>query len=53
VAGAARQLFSYLAAGLFVSALFYALSLIFEGILARRKADWNYLREGIKEGIRS
>ena len=40
---------SLLAIGLFVSALFYTISLLFEETLARRRRDWNYLKARIKE----
>jgi ABC-type Na+ efflux pump permease subunit len=49
-AGTGREVLTYLVVGLLVSAFFYATSLLFGGILARRRRDWNYLRARIREG---
>ncbi len=49
IGGAGRIVFALLAIGLFVSAFFYSLSLLFEGTLARRRRDWNYLRARFRE----
>jgi hypothetical protein len=48
-AASAREVFRLLASGLFVSAFFYALSLLFEGTLACRRIDWSYLRAKLKD----
>ncbi len=48
-----RETLAYLATGLFVSAFFYAISLMFGGILACRRRDWNYLRARIREDFSS
>jgi hypothetical protein len=48
-AGGGIEVFEVLARGLFVAAFFYALVLLFEGTLARRKRDWKYLRTKLNE----
>lgn len=53
VAGAGQEIFMLLTIGLCVSAFFYALSLLFEVTLARRRRDWSYLRARIREGFSS
>jgi hypothetical protein len=51
VAGAGWAMFIHLAIGLLVSAFFYAVSLLFEGTLARRRRDWDYLKARFPEEI--
>jgi hypothetical protein len=49
VGASGREVFTVLAIGLFVSAFFYSISLLFEGTLARRRRDWNYFVAKIRE----
>jgi hypothetical protein len=49
MAGGLREIFLFLAIGLFVSAFFYAVSRLFEGTLARRRRNWNYLKARFRE----
>jgi biopolymer transport protein ExbB/TolQ len=49
MAGGLLEIFMFLAIGLFISAFFYAASRLFEGTLARRRRDWNYLKARFRE----
>jgi hypothetical protein len=53
MAGGLREIFMFLAIGLFVSAFFYAVSGLFEGTLARRRRSWNYLKARFREEFHS
>jgi hypothetical protein len=53
VAGNLAEVLMYLADGLFVSSFFYVISYVFEGILARRRRDWNYLKVRFQEEFSS
>ncbi len=53
ISGGVAEVFSQLAMGLFVCLVLYAAAILFEGVLARRRARWTYLYSKVRTDVES